>query len=66
MREKNIKRQVMKQLKKEFPNWRRLSGKVRIYAELDADCDKRRRKRDESEYLMGYRIQRQAFRMDTG
>jgi hypothetical protein len=27
MREKDIKRQVLKQLKKEFPNWRRLSGK---------------------------------------
>jgi hypothetical protein len=27
MREKDIKRQVLKQLKKEFPNWRRLSRK---------------------------------------
>jgi hypothetical protein len=30
--------------------------KVRIYAELDADCGKRRRKRDKSEYFVGYRI----------
>ncbi len=27
MREKNIKREVLKQLKKEFPNWRRLPRK---------------------------------------
>jgi hypothetical protein len=30
--------------------------KVRIYADLDADCGKRRRKRDKSEYFVGYRI----------
>ena len=30
--------------------------KVRIYAELDADCGKRRRKRDKSEYFVAYRI----------
>jgi len=30
--------------------------KVRIYAELDADCGKRRTKRDKSEYFVGYRI----------
>ena len=30
--------------------------KVRIYAELDADCGKRRRKRDKSDYFVGYRI----------
>jgi hypothetical protein len=30
--------------------------KVRIYAELDADCGKRRKKRDKSEYFVGYRI----------
>lgn len=29
---------------------------VRIYAELDADCGKRRKKRDKSEYFVGYRI----------
>ncbi len=30
--------------------------KVRIYAELDADCGKRRKKRDKSEYFVGYRM----------
>jgi len=30
--------------------------KVRIYAELDADCGKRRKKRDKSEYVVGYRV----------
>jgi hypothetical protein len=30
--------------------------KVRIYAELDADCGKRRKKRDKSEYFVGYRV----------
>ncbi|MCP4986932.1 MAG: transposase [Colwellia sp.] len=30
--------------------------KVRIYSDLDADCGKRRKKRDKSEYFVGYRI----------
>jgi hypothetical protein len=30
--------------------------KVRIYADLEADCGKRRKKRDKSEYFVGYRI----------
>ena len=30
--------------------------KVRIYAELDADCGKRRKKRDKSDYVVGYRV----------
>ncbi len=30
--------------------------KVRIYADLDADCGKRRKKRDKSEYFVGYRL----------
>ncbi len=30
--------------------------RVRIYSELDADCGKRRKKRDKSEYFVGYRI----------
>ncbi|MBI3599308.1 MAG: transposase [Nitrospinae bacterium] len=30
--------------------------KVRIYGDLDADCGKRRNKRDKSEYFVGYRI----------
>lgn len=30
--------------------------KVRIYTDLDADCGKRRKKRDKSEYFVGYRI----------
>ncbi len=30
--------------------------KVRIYADLDADCGKRRNKRDKSEYFVGYRM----------
>lgn len=30
--------------------------KVRIYSDLDADCGKRRRKRDKSEYFVGYRL----------
>ncbi len=30
--------------------------KVRIYSELDADCGKRRKKRDKSEYFVGYRL----------
>lgn len=30
--------------------------KVRIYGDLDADCGKRRKKRDKSEYFVGYRI----------
>jgi hypothetical protein len=29
---------------------------VRIYAELDADCGTRRKKRDKSEYFVGYRM----------
>lgn len=29
---------------------------VRIYSELDADCGKRRKKRDKSEYFVGYRL----------
>ena len=29
--------------------------KVRIYSELDADCGKRRKKRNKSEYFVGYR-----------
>jgi hypothetical protein len=34
-----------------------VNGKsVRIYAELDADCGKRRKKRDKSEFFVGYRI----------
>ena len=30
--------------------------KVRIYNELDADCGKRRKKRNKSEYFVGYRL----------
>lgn len=30
--------------------------KVRIYGDLEADCGKRRKKRDKSEYFVGYRI----------
>jgi len=30
--------------------------KVRIYSELDADCGKRRKKRNKSEYFAGYRL----------
>jgi len=30
--------------------------KVRIYSDLDADCGVRRKKRDKSEYFVGYRI----------
>lgn len=30
--------------------------KVRIYDELDADCGKRRKKRNKSEYFVGYRL----------
>lgn len=30
--------------------------KVRIYSDLDADCGKRRKKRDKSEYIVGYRM----------
>jgi len=30
--------------------------KIRIYSELDADCGKRRKKRDKSEYFVGYRL----------
>ena len=30
--------------------------KVRIYSDLDADCGKRRNKRDKSEYFVGYRM----------
>jgi hypothetical protein len=30
--------------------------KVRIYSDLDADCGKRRNKRDKSEYFVGYRL----------
>ena len=30
--------------------------KVRIYSDLDADCGKRRKKRDKSEYFVGYRL----------
>lgn len=29
---------------------------VRIYSDLDADCGKRRKKRDKSEYFVGYRL----------
>lgn len=30
--------------------------KVRIYTDIDADCGKRRKKRDKSEYFVGYRM----------
>jgi hypothetical protein len=30
--------------------------KVRIYSDFDADCGKRRKKRDKSEYFVGYRL----------
>jgi len=41
--------------------------KVRIYAELDADCGKRRKKRDKSEYFVGYRLHTLvAFDAQTG
>lgn len=30
--------------------------KVRLYGDLDADCGKRRKKRDKSEYFIGYRM----------
>jgi hypothetical protein len=30
--------------------------KIKIYSELDADCGKRRKKRDKSEYFVGYRL----------
>ncbi len=30
--------------------------KVRVYSDLDADCGKRRKKRDKSEYFVGYRL----------
>ena len=30
--------------------------KVRIYSDLDADCGRRRKKRDKSEYFVGYRL----------
>jgi hypothetical protein len=41
--------------------------KVRIYAELDADCGKRRKKRDKSEYFVGYRVHtRVAIDPNTG
>ena len=30
--------------------------KVRIYSELDADCGKRRKKRNKSDYFVGYRL----------
>jgi len=30
--------------------------KVRIYGDLDADCGKRRKKRDKSEFVVGYRM----------
>lgn len=30
--------------------------KVQIYSEFDADCGKRRKKRDKSQYLVGYRL----------
>ncbi len=33
-----------------------LGKKVRIYSDLDADCGKRRRKRDKSEFFVGYRL----------
>lgn len=40
---------------------------VRIYAELDADCGKRRKKRDKSEYFVGYRLHTLvAFDAQTG
>jgi hypothetical protein len=40
---------------------------VRIYAELDADCGKRRKKRDKSEYFVGYRLHTWvAFDAQTG
>ena len=29
---------------------------VRIYSDLDADCGKKRKKRDKSEYFVGYRL----------
>jgi hypothetical protein len=35
----------------------KVGGKtVRIYSELDADCGKRRKKRDKSDYFVGYRL----------
>ncbi len=30
--------------------------KIKIYSELDADCGKRRKKRDKSDYFVGYRL----------
>jgi hypothetical protein len=33
-----------------------LGKKVRIYSDLDADCGKRRRKRDKSDFFVGYRL----------
>jgi len=33
-----------------------VNKKVRIYSELDADCGKRRKKRNKSEYFVGYRL----------
>ena len=36
----------------ELPNGK----KVKIYNELDADCGKRRKKRDKSEFFVGYRL----------
>lgn len=33
-----------------------LGKKIRIYSDLDADCGKRRRKRDKSEFFVGYRL----------
>jgi hypothetical protein len=43
------------------------SKKVRIYADLDADCGKRRKKRDKSEYFVGYRMHTlTAINLQTG
>ena len=39
-----------------FGNARRRQKKVRIYTELDVDCGKRRKKRNKSEYFVGYRL----------
>jgi hypothetical protein len=41
--------------------------KVRIYSDLDADCGKRRKKRDKSDYFVGYRLHTLvAINPDTG
>jgi len=41
--------------------------KIRIYADLDCDCGKRRNKRDKSPYVVGYRLHTlAAIDVDTG